>query len=518
MIIDEAFFGFSRTGSFKGRKYPAFLDWKADIINEDSFSILGEPFSESKKIKIESTEIKLRESENILMIEEADSIIQRPKNFVRILMEVHKINRFHKLIYTPLTGDPYLFPVLTLLGISLQDNFISYMDGVDKVEYRHTGRMKRDNASVDTNSFFLKNLSEDIQTSIKNYTLFDIVEKINLSSKAVEMLRILVNDFQKDYELVFPRRTQGIRAVSNISLLRPDILRFQDYISHYYVKPEGRTIALFIPCSARKPYSESKSHRRLIEALSDLRGFIHEVIITSPLGLVPREIEETYPAAFYDVPVTGRWSSEEKEMLFNVANNYLGRNKYEKSFALLTDDYLFSEEYFPEGTEIIKWDKSNEGSLMQLRNKIGEYVTEYRPPRVKDSIREKIFAICEYQFGSWIIPYINKGKIIKNYNQFMIAVDGKPALIYQEDKGKMAINKNFTKPFIDNSKFLVEIDDFKPTANIYSVGVISATSDIRIEDEVVLHNSGNPKGVGTAKMPYEAMNELEKGIAVKVRN
>ncbi len=518
MIIDEAFFGFSRTGSFKGIKYPTFLDWKDDIVNEESFSILGESFSELRKIKIEGTEVRLRESENILMIEEADSIIQRPKNFVRILMEVHKINKFHKLIYTPLIGDPYLFPVLSLLGISLQDNFISYMDGADKVEYRHTGRMKSDRISIDANSIFIKNLSEDIQTSIKNYTLFDIAEKINLSSKSVEILRILVNEYQKEYETVFPRRTQEIRAVSNISLMRPDILRFQDYISHYYVKPEARTISLFIPCSARKPYSESKSHRRLIEAISDLRGFLHEVIITSPLGLVPREIEETYPAAFYDVPVTGRWSPEEKEMLLRITRNYLDRNKYEKSFALLTEDYMFSAEYLPEGVELIKWDKSNEDSLMQLRNKIGEYVTEHKPTRVKDSIREKIFAICEYQFGSWIIPYISKGKIIKNYNQFMITVDGKPALIYQEDKGKIAINKNFTKPFIDNSKFLVEIDDFKPTANVYSVGVISATPDIRIEDEVVLHNSGIPKGVGTSKMPFEAMMELEKGIAVKVRN
>ncbi len=518
MIIDEAFFGFSRTGNFEGKRYPAFLDWKTDIVNESYFSIFGEIFSDSRKIKIGNTEIGIRESESIMMIEDADSIIQRPRNFIKILMEIHKMNRYHKLIYTPLIGDPYLFPVLSLLGISFQDNFISYMDGAEKIEYRYMGRMKSNRNSIDANLVFLKNLSEDVQTSIKNYTLFDIAEKINLSSKSVELLRILVNEYQKEFEEVFPRRTQSIRAVSNISLSRPDILRFQKYISEYYVKPDARTISLFIPCSARKPYSESKSHKRLIEALSDLRGFLHEIIITSPLGLVPRELEETYPAAFYDVPVTGRWSSEEKEMLFNVTSNYLTRNKYKKSFALLTDDYLFSAEYLPEGVEILNWDKSNEDSLIKLRNKIGEYVTEYKPPRVNDSIREKIFSICEYQFGGWILPYISKGKIIKNYNQFMIAVDGKPALIYQQDKGKMAINKNFTKPFIENSKFLVEIDDFKPTANIYAVGVISATSDIRVEDEVVLHNSGTPKGVGTAKMPFQAMKELDKGIAVKVRN
>ena len=34
----------------------------------------------------------------------------------------------------------------------------------------------------------------------------------------------------------------------------------------------------------------------------------HEVIVTSPLGLVPRDLEEVWPAGYYDIPVTGDWT------------------------------------------------------------------------------------------------------------------------------------------------------------------------------------------------------------------
>ena len=71
---------------------------------------------------------------------------------------------------------------------------------------------------------------------------------------------------------------------------------------------------------------------------------------------------------------------------------------------------------------------------------------------------------------------------------------------------------------MENKKFCVEIDDFKPTANVYPVGILNATEDIRQEDEVVLHYKDEIRGVGIAKMPINAMKQLKKGTAVKVRN
>ena len=57
--------------------------------------------------------------------------------------------------------------------------------------------------------------------------------------------------------------------------------------------------------------------------------------MTSPLALVPRELEEAYPAASYDVPVTGRWDREERAWLTSCLEAYLKKNRYARIVAHL---------------------------------------------------------------------------------------------------------------------------------------------------------------------------------------
>ena len=59
----------------------------------------------------------------------------------------------------------------------------------------------------------------------------------------------------------------------------------------------------------RKPYSSSRSHKAFRRAIN--HSSAHEVIVTSPLGLVPRDLEEVWPAGHYDIPVTGDWTLDE---------------------------------------------------------------------------------------------------------------------------------------------------------------------------------------------------------------
>jgi len=46
-----------------------------------------------------------------------------------------------------------------------------------------------------------------------------------------------------------------------------------------------------------QPYSRSRSHRIILNRLDKLRQFLHEAIITSPIGIVPRGLEIMYPPA-----------------------------------------------------------------------------------------------------------------------------------------------------------------------------------------------------------------------------
>ena len=53
-------------------------------------------------------------------------------------------------------------------------------------------------------------------------------------------------------------------------------------------------------------------------------------MVTSPLGLVPRDLEDVWPAAFYDIPVTGDWSRDELHRIESMVRNLVDRHNYDR--------------------------------------------------------------------------------------------------------------------------------------------------------------------------------------------
>ena len=51
-------------------------------------------------------------------------------------------------------------------------------------------------------------------------------------------------------------------------------------------------------------------------------------MITSPLGLVPRELEDIWPAAHYDIPVTGDWDEDELSIIRQMLSRLVERVGY----------------------------------------------------------------------------------------------------------------------------------------------------------------------------------------------
>ena len=136
--------------------------------------------------------------------------------------------------------------------------------------------------------------------------LRDLVEsRCRLNAAHVAILRHLDNQYPF-MELRLPVARSGMmRANSAESLQRAEVRRFAERVIIRYIPPKT-DVAVLLPCSAKKPYSLSQSHRKFQAAIA---GRAHELIVTSPLGLVPRELECVYPAGHYDVPVTGYWDA-----------------------------------------------------------------------------------------------------------------------------------------------------------------------------------------------------------------
>lgn len=522
VIKDNNFFGFARTGSTgAGWEYPIMVNTQnpEEFMNSgEELTILGNSF---KKIITYPEEIKtgdssgVVESEDIIMILNTLELIERPKQFVRKIMSIRNDLGWNRLIYAPGIGDPFLIPVLVYMGINVFDDIFLRKQSYKGLRYTPLGMVK-DQSPLEHNQNFVQDQMAVIREAIKNGTLREMVEKFQFSSKALEILRILDFSYYEAMEPVFPSRTPYIMANSIESLERPDLKRYRDRIMNVYEKPVNREVALIMPCSARKPYSTSRTHMEILSRISEFRKYLHELIVTSPVALVPRELENVYPAMFYNIPVVGHWYEDEKIMMKDTLSAYLKRNAYKKIIAYITEDLGFISEILPADSLIIEGNIKSEANLKALYSALDSTVKETDLRR--GSRMDQHVSRAGFQFGNWIGKYIEKSKVINNYNQEMLVVEGKPALVFNEHLGKYTINKSSAKWFIENGKFLVEIDDFKPTSNVYSVGVMDATDDIRPEDEVVLHHGGEVKGVGIAKMPYSAMRTLKKGVAVKVRN
>ncbi len=106
---------------------------------------------------------------------------------------------------------------------------------------------------------------------------------------------------------------------------------------------------------------------------------------------------------------------------------------------------------------------------------------------------------------------------MNNFHQDMLVRNGKILFVYNDKIGRFSITPESGKFFLEDNKFNVKIDDFIPTSNVYAVGVNKATDDIKQFDEVIMTYNNELRGTGTAMMSYNAMKDLENGIAVKVR-
>jgi archaeosine synthase len=94
-----------------------------------------------------------------------------------------------------------------------------------------------------------------------------------------------------------------------------EIVKWLEFISNHYI-PSKAKILLIYPCSAKKPYHESRSYKRLFNTLSKLgekRKEVHVITISEPFGLVPEEfygrnsLWHDWSNSWYDCPGLFEW-------------------------------------------------------------------------------------------------------------------------------------------------------------------------------------------------------------------
>jgi archaeosine synthase len=96
------------------------------------------------------------------------------------------------------------------------------------------------------------------------------------------------------------------------------ISKWLTFISNHY-RPPHKRILLIYPCTATKPYSESRSYRALFKTLSALgekRKEIHLMTISEPFGLIPEEFQNRENWN-YDCPGLFEWWCNKNNQVFS---------------------------------------------------------------------------------------------------------------------------------------------------------------------------------------------------------
>ncbi len=315
----------------------------------------------------------------------------------------------------------------------------------------------------------------------------------------------------------------------------PLVKRFRDRLVERYTPPPNKSIVLLLPCSARKPYSDSRSHRRFIETIessvgSGRRG-IAETIITSPLGIIPRELERIYPVANYDLPVTGDWDAEEIQIASDALVSHM--KKYPSSVVVVahvTGGYAEVVRAAEDEIEQSVIYTTREGSAtsrdaLQALTEVLQDMSELtqlkggRPTLLEETLR----ATADFQFGQGagelLIPQGSRlsGKL---YRTVICRVDKEQTCAFIADSGLLSLTLEGAKRLAPLKQYWVKFDGVEiKGGSLFSVAVQSADPQIRPGDEVIILNREDEVvGVGRSEMSGREMCEFTNGRAVTIRH
>jgi archaeosine synthase len=322
-------------------------------------------------------------------------------------------------------------------------------------------------------------------------------------------------------------RRAELLAASEDTLRRVEIQRFADRVTSRYVPRFDDRPLVLVPCSATKPYSESQSHRQFHDAI---QWRAHIVSMTSPIGVVPQELELTYPAQHYDSVVTGRWSATEIEFVANVLERYLSRADYPRVVAHVSPDgYREIVERATADTDVdveftVVDHPTTDESLSALASTLAGEDQYRKREREHNTVR----AVADYLFGDGAGEDLFTDLRTDGHYPKLRAHEGDPDPNSEEGThlatlvpqyGTLSFTLAGAKRWVESDAPTkrVEIDGFVPQGSVLAPGIRDADEDIRVGDEVVVEGP-RAFAVGRAAMCGSEMRSSTRGIAVEVRH
>jgi archaeosine synthase len=475
---------------------------------------------------------ELPEDADLYVLGSAGSL-KNPRDLVSAVIGVRSRTPADTALYTPALATPANLAFLVYLGVDLVDSIRVVMDAYYGRYHTRDGVFLFEELAelpcrcehcrslaggLDPEALSRHNLlklEEELLTvrqMIRSETIREYVERqVRVTPELTAALR-LIDKEHRYLEARTPQyRHSTFYANTAESLQRVEVTRFAERVLQRYKAPKS-DVLLLLPCSARKPYSTSRSHRFFAEAVGSHRRYLHELILTSPLALVPRELEEVYPAASYDVPVTGHWDREERAWLLCCLEAYLKRNKYSRIVAHL--DGELEETVKSSGLDaVFTGGGTKDDDLTRLSEAVREACRG--AVRTSDPRIQHYRAVTDYYFGEGSGNALLEGKVMVRGRE--IQDEKKKPLAMMAPNGMVALSLEGARRLEPRGSYIVTIGDFLPKGSLLAPGVVDADEQIRPGDQVIIRGE-KAFGVGRAKMSGWEMVESRRGVAVELRH
>jgi len=389
------------------------------------------------------------------------------------------------------------------------------------------------------NKQVILNTIAEIRYALENNQLRTIVERDSNNSV---IFNATLRHFDLNYSGVFISRfplriSSELNCASDLALFHPAIEKYRERIKTRYQPQKHVKIVILFPCSAKKPYSISRSHilfRKALKAAKINQTIVDELIITSPLGVVPRDLENIYPARFYDIPVVGYWSKKEIDIAYSMLKNIIA--KYEKKIILINhmhghgyEDIWkriqgdFDFEYYETAKDSSPTSKESLSNLINTLKGLSESIKNYQMGiSEKKAFIKKLIAIADFQYGygtgHLLFPPNSKLKGRFPYNQ-QIYTNGKFLGTLRGADGFLSLSIEGAQRIVNASKVKLYLSAKKIIgSNIYAPGVVKADEEILPLDEIFVVNEENVViGTGISLIAGRDINKMHSGIVAKVK-
>jgi archaeosine synthase len=494
---------------------------------------------------------KLREAgPELVILGNAHTLWNEGAPFVEALRALREGLGAEPLVWAPRVALPHRIPLLAYLGVDLSDttegrllaaqgSFLDPTLGPRKFSTVQ-GESACDCAACAADGpdrlvghalAMYRRAVHETREALGRGALRELVEaRLPAEAANVEHLRFATRILGGLIEERAPVTATGRRPyVLGEAVLRPEAERFRRRLLERYRPPPSKTVLLLVPCSKTKPYRVSPSHRRFAHALDGLGHLerVHLVSVSSPMGLVPRELEDLPPARHYDVPVTGEWSAVERGWVTSGLAHLLRSGRYsEVIFHLDPVEYAFLREV-PLGDVPAVWTlddhrSTSPAALDRLRAETVRALSSASavPGGFRAAALEEFASLARVQLGELAAARLVAAPVrLMGRPWFLRLTDGRQDLAtVREERGLLHLTVQGALRVGDAMLRVDAEPTLKLQGDLFTPGVTAADRAIRVGDSVGIFQEGQLAGVGEAALPGRLMREWRRGTAVWMRH